>query len=65
MEYLIKKEETEKVKLALLQASIINNCNEIIHGDTQLLHEALNNFNNILLNMFYDKLKSIIEGDRK
>lgn len=67
LEYLITKEETEKVKLALLQASIINNCNEIIHSDTQLLHEALNNFNNILLNMFYDKLKSIIEieGEEK
>lgn len=61
LEYLIKKEETEKVKLALLQASIINNCNEIIHSDMQLLHEVLNNFNNVLLNMFYDKLKSIIE----
>lgn len=61
LEYLITKEETEQVKLALLQASIINNYNEIIHSDTQLLHEALNNFNNILLNMFYDKLKSIIE----
>lgn len=61
LEYLITKEETEAVKLALLQASIMNNCNEIIHNDTQLLHEALNNFNNILLNMFYDKLKSIIE----
>ena len=61
LEYLIKKEETEAVKLALLQASILNNYNEIIHSDTQLLHEALNNFNNILLNMFYDKLKSIIE----
>lgn len=65
LEYLIKKEETEAVKLALLQSSIINNCNEIIHIDTQLLHEALNNFNNILLNMFYDKLKSIIEGDEE
>lgn len=67
LEYLITKEETEEVKLALLQASIINNCNEIIHSDTQLLHEALNNFNNILLNMFYDKLKSIIEieGEEK
>lgn len=65
LEYLIKKEETEQVKLALLQASIINNCNEIIHSDTQLLHEALNNFNNILLNMFYDKLKSIIEIERE
>lgn len=65
LEYLIKKEETEAVKLALLQASILNNCNEIIHSDTQLLHEALNNFNNILLNMFYDKLKSIIEGEAK
>lgn len=67
LEYLITKEETEAVKLALLQASIMNNCNEIIHSDTQLLHEALNNFNNILLNMFYDKLKSIIEieGEEK
>lgn len=65
LEYLITKEETEAVKLALLQASIINNCNEIIHSDTQLLHEALNNFNNILLNMFYDKLKSIIEIERE
>lgn len=61
LEFLIAKEETEAVKLALLQASILNNYNEIIHSDTQLLHEALNNFNNILLNMFYDKLKSIIE----
>ena len=61
LEYLITKEETEQVKLALLQSNIINNYNEIIHSDTQLLHEALNNFNNILLNMFYDKLKSIIE----
>ena len=61
LESLITKEGTEQVKLALLQASIINNYNEIIHSDTQLLHEALNNFNNILLNMFYDKLKSIIE----
>lgn len=65
LEYLITKEETERAKLALLQASIINNCNEIIHSDTQLLHEALNNFNNILLNMFYDKLKSIIEIERE
>lgn len=68
LEYLIKKEETEAVKLALLQASIINNCNEIIYIDTQLLYEALNNFNNILLNMFYDNLKSIIdirEGEEK
>lgn len=61
LEYLIAKEEKESVKLTLLQASIINNCNEIIHNDTQLLHEALNNFNNIVLNMFYDKLKSITE----
>ena len=61
LDFLIAKEETEAVKLALLQASILNNYNEIIHSDTQLLHEALNNFNNILLNMFYDKLKSIIE----
>ena len=67
LEYLITKEETEAVKLALLQSNIINNYNEIIHSDTQLLHEALNNFNNILLNMFYDKLKSIIEikGDEE
>lgn len=67
LEYLITKEETEQVKLALLQSNIINNYNEIIHSDTQLLHEALNNFNNILLNMFYDKLKSIIEfeGEEK
>lgn len=61
LEYLITKEGTEQVKLALLQSNIINNYNEIIHSDTQLLHEALNNFNNILLNMFYDKLKSIIK----
>ena len=67
LEYLITKEETEQVKLALIQSNIINNYNEIIHSDTQLLHEALNNFNNILLNMFYDKLKSIIEieGEEK
>ena len=61
LDFLRAKEETEAVKLALLQANILNNYNEIIHSDTQLLHEALNNFNNILLNMFYDKLKSIIE----
>ena len=61
LEYLITKEGTEQVKLALLQSNIINNYNEIMHSDTQLLHEALNNFNNILLNMFYDKLKSIIK----
>ena len=61
LEYLIKEEETESVKLVLLQESIINNYNEIIHSDTQLLCEVLDNFNNILLNMFYDKLKSIIE----
>lgn len=67
LDFLIAKEETEQVKLALLQSNIINNYNEIIHSDTQLLHEALNNFNNILLNMFYDKLKSIIEieGEKK
>lgn len=61
LEYLITKEGTEQVKLALLQASIINNYNEIIYNDTRLLREALDNFNNILLNLFYDRLKSIIE----
>lgn len=61
LEYLITKEETEAVKLALFQSNIINNYNEIIYNDTQSLHEALNNFNNILLNLLYDKLKSIIE----
>ena len=57
-----QKTETEELKLQLLQASILNSYNELIYSDTQLLRDALNNFNNILLGLFYDSLKDIISG---
>ena len=62
LEMIKQKTETEELKLQLLQASILNSYNELIYSDTQLLRDALNNFNNILLGLFYDSLKDIISG---
>ncbi len=62
LEMIKQKTETEELKLQLLQASILNSYNELIYSDTQLLRDALNNFNNILLGLFYDSLKDIIES---
>ena len=62
LEMIKQKTETEELKLQLLQASILNSYNELIYSDTQLLRDALNNFNNILLGLFYDSLKNIISG---
>lgn len=62
LEMIKQKMETEELKLQLLQASILNSYNELIYSDTQLLRDALNNFNNILLGLFYDSLKDIISG---
>ena len=60
IEIIKEKSADEDLQLVLLKEAILNSYNEIIYSDTQLLQESLNNFNNVLLNLFYEKLEEII-----
>jgi hypothetical protein len=60
IEIIKEKSTDEDLQLVLLKEAILNSYNEIIYSDTQLLQESLNNFNNVLLNLFYEKLEEII-----
>lgn len=59
-EIIKERSADEDLQLVLLKEAILNSYNEIIYSDTQLLQESLNSFNNVLLNLFYEKLEKII-----